>query len=169
MARRSLAERFDALAPRLRIGPLRAGAFTSRLHTERLAAMLGLALGISFGVCFLTGLLSHLIQQPPSWFLWPSRPAGLYRVTQGIHVTTGIASIPLLFAKLWTVYPKLWRWPPLEDAAHAIERISLLPLVGGATFIVRSRARRWSVNLGKSPDLSAGWLYRPAKPPASTA
>ena len=32
------------------------------------------------------------------------RPAGLYRITQGVHVATGIAAIPLLFAKLWTVY-----------------------------------------------------------------
>jgi hypothetical protein len=134
--RRALAERFNSLEPRLRVGPLREGAFTSRLHSERLAAILGLALGVSFGVCFLTGLLSHLIQHPPSWFLWPTRPAGLYRVTQGIHVTTGVASIPLLFAKLWTVYPKLWRWPPLEDLTHAVERISLLPLVGGATFML---------------------------------
>jgi DMSO/TMAO reductase YedYZ molybdopterin-dependent catalytic subunit len=135
-ARPSLAARFDALEPKLRVGPLKHGAFRSRLHTERLAAILGLALGVSFGMCFLTGLLSHLIQHPPSWFLWPSRPAGLYRVTQGIHVTTGVATIPLLFAKLWTVYPKLWRWPPLEDATHAVERFSLLPLVGGATFML---------------------------------
>ncbi len=132
----NLGRRFDALAPRLRVGPLKEGAFTSRLHTERLAAILGLALGVTFGLCFLTGLLSHLIQHPPSWFRWPSRPAGLYRVTQGIHVTTGVASIPLLFAKLWTVYPTLWRWPPLEDITHAVERISLLPLVGGATFML---------------------------------
>ena len=38
---------------------------------------------VAFGVCFLTGLLSHLIQHPPGWFWWPSRPVGLYRVTQG--------------------------------------------------------------------------------------
>lgn len=136
MARSTVAERFEALAPRLRRGPLREGAFTSRLHTERAAALLGVALGVSFSVCFLTGLLSHLIQQPPSWFLWPSRPASLYRVTQGVHVATGIASIPLLFAKLWTVYPKLWRWPPFEDLAHLVERVSLFPLVGGATFML---------------------------------
>ncbi len=28
-----------------------------------------------------------------------------YRLTQGIHVATGIATIPLLLFKLWTVYP----------------------------------------------------------------
>ena len=86
-------------------------------HGERVAAVLGLALGVCFAVCFLTGLLSHLIQHPPSWFEWPSRPAGLYRVTQGLHVATGIAAVPLLFAKLWSVFPRLFPWPPARDVA----------------------------------------------------
>lgn len=68
-----------------------------------MAAWLGVWLGIAFSVCFLTGLLSHGIQHPPSWFLWPSRPVNLYRVTQGLHVATGLATIPLLLAKLWTL------------------------------------------------------------------
>lgn len=104
------------------------------LHDERVAAWLGLALGVSFSVCFATGVLSHLIQDPPSWFHWPPRPAGLYRVTQGLHVATGIASIPLLLAKLWVVYPKLFAWPPFESAAHFIERAAILPLVAGGLF-----------------------------------
>jgi DMSO/TMAO reductase YedYZ molybdopterin-dependent catalytic subunit len=108
--------------------------FTSSLRDERNAALLGLALGISFTVCFATGVLSHLIQDPPTWFQWPSRPAGLYRVTQGIHVATGIASIPLLLAKLWVVYPKLFAWPPFTSIAHLIERLAILPLVAGGVF-----------------------------------
>jgi DMSO/TMAO reductase YedYZ molybdopterin-dependent catalytic subunit len=103
---------------------------------DRTAALLGIALGGCFVVCFLTGLLSHLIQQPPSWFDWPARPAGLYRVTQGVHVATGIAAIPLLFAKLWTVYPRLFQTPVVRDVAHALERISIVPLVGGALFML---------------------------------
>jgi Oxidoreductase molybdopterin binding domain len=103
---------------------------------ERTAAVLGIALGSCFVVCFLTGLLSHLIQHPPSWFEWPARPAGLYRVTQGVHVATGIAAIPLLFAKLWTVYPRLFQTPVVRDMAHALERISIVPLVGGALFML---------------------------------
>jgi hypothetical protein len=106
----------------------------STLHDERVAAILGLALGVSFGICFATGLLSHLIQDPPGWFSWPSRPAGLYRVTQGLHVATGIASIPLLFAKLWVVFPKLFARPVVVSAAHAVERVSLVPLIGGGIF-----------------------------------
>lgn len=116
--------------------PFDEDAFANPLHDERLAAWLGISLGIAFATCFLTGLLSHLIQQPPGWFVWPSRPAGLYRVTQGVHVATGIASIPLLFAKLWVVYRHLWTWPPLRSVAHAVERISLVPLVSGAIFLL---------------------------------
>ena len=57
-------------------------------------------------------------------------------MTQGLHVATGIASIPLLFAKLWTVYPKLFEWPPITGVAHAIERIALVPLIAGALFLL---------------------------------
>ena len=103
---------------------------------ERSAALLGVALGSCFLVCFATGVLSHLIQHPPSWFAWPARPAGLYRLSQGVHVATGIASVPILLAKLWTVYPHLFQTPAVRDVAHALERISLVPLVGGALFMV---------------------------------
>jgi DMSO/TMAO reductase YedYZ molybdopterin-dependent catalytic subunit len=108
--------------------------FTSRLHDERNAAILGVALGVTFTVCFVTGVLSHLIQDPPSWFQWPSRPAGVYRVTQGVHVATGLASIPLLLAKLWVVLPKLFAWPPFTSAAHLVERLAIFPLVAGGVF-----------------------------------
>ncbi len=128
---------WDRLAP-LRVGPLKQGAFTSRLHSEHTAAWLGMALGISFTICFATGVLSHMIQQPPGWFTWPARPAGLYRISQGFHVATGIAAIPLLLAKLWTVFPRLFSWPPVENVAHALERLSLLPLVGGSVFLLMS-------------------------------
>jgi DMSO/TMAO reductase YedYZ molybdopterin-dependent catalytic subunit len=103
-------------------------------HDERTAALLGLALGVCFTICFLTGLYSHLAQHPTSWFHLPARPAGLYRVTQGLHVLTGIATIPLLLAKLWAVFPKLLQWPPVTSVAHLLERVSLVPLVAGALF-----------------------------------
>src|SRR5215211_1737439 len=86
---------------RLRRGPFASGAFSSRLRSERLTAWLGLWLGVAFGVCFVTGLLSHAIQNPPGWFDWPSRPVHLYQVTQGLHVATGYACVPLLLAKFW--------------------------------------------------------------------
>ena len=121
---------------RARRGPLAEGAFPSRLHGERSAALLGIALGIAFTVCFVTGLMSHLVQRGPhsvqDW--WPSRPVSLYRVTQGVHVLTGMAAVPLLLAKMWVAYPRLWSWPPVRDVLHAVERLALLALVGGAIF-----------------------------------
>jgi len=110
--------------------------FTSPLHSQRTAAILGLALGICFTIAFLTGLISHFHQNPPGWLTMPARPAGFYRITQGLHVVTGVASIPLLLGKLWTVYPHFWGRPAVRDVTHAVERISLLPLVGGSLFMV---------------------------------
>src|SRR5690348_10791792 len=70
--------------------------FTSRLHDERVATWLGVWLGVAFVAAFVTGLVSHFMQHPPAWTVWPSRPIGLYRVTQGTHVICGLATIPLL-------------------------------------------------------------------------
>jgi DMSO/TMAO reductase YedYZ molybdopterin-dependent catalytic subunit len=95
---------------------------------------LGLGLGVAFGTCFLTGAWSHLAQDPPSWFTYPARPAGLYRITQGLHVASGMAAIPLLLAKLWVVHPRLFEWPPARSVLHAVERLALVPLVGGGLF-----------------------------------
>jgi hypothetical protein len=114
----------------------RAATASDPKHDERTAAILGLALGVCFTICFATGLYSHLAQHPPSWFTLPAGPATLYRVTQGLHVITGIATIPLLLAKLWVVYPKLFRWPPFAGVAHGMERISLIPLIAGGLFLL---------------------------------
>ncbi|CAN5702993.1 molybdopterin-dependent oxidoreductase [soil metagenome] len=110
--------------------------YQSSLHDTRVAAALGSALGITFTVCFATGLLSHLIQHPPGWFAWPARPAGLYRVTQGTHIATGLASIPLLIAKLWAVAPRFWARPAVPNLAKGVERAMLFPLVGGSLFLL---------------------------------
>jgi DMSO/TMAO reductase YedYZ molybdopterin-dependent catalytic subunit len=113
-------------------------AFTSRLRSERTAALLGVALGVSFTTCFATGLVSHLAQHPldVGFLSMPAQPSWMYRVTQGVHVATGIASIPLLLAKLWTVFPRLLGWPPARSVAHAIERLALVPLVAGSLFLL---------------------------------
>ena len=108
--------------------------FHSPLHSEWLAAVMGIALGVSFTVCFLTGMVDYLAQNPPTWFHLPVHPVNLYRVTEGVHVLTGIIAIPLLLAKLWVVYPNLFSYPPIHSVAHALERLSLIPLVGGALF-----------------------------------
>jgi hypothetical protein len=123
---------------RLRRGPFRPGAFPSALRSTRLTSHAGLALAVAFGVCFLTGLLSHLIQHPPAWFWWPAHPVWLYRITQGVHVATGLASVPLLGVKLWSVYPRLFEWPPARTVAHAIERAGVAALVAAGLFQVVS-------------------------------
>jgi DMSO/TMAO reductase YedYZ molybdopterin-dependent catalytic subunit len=135
----------------LRRGPFRAGAFRSPLRSERLTSQLGLWLGIAFGICFVTGLLSHLIQHPPGWFWWPSRPVWLYRLTQGVHVATGLATVPLLGAKLWSVYPRLFTWPPARTVVHAVERGSVAVLVAAALFQVVTgilNVARWYPPMG---------------------
>jgi hypothetical protein len=111
-------------------------ATSPEVHSERVAARLGLALATTFTICFLTGLYSHFAQHPSLGFELPARPVGLYRFTQGLHVVTGIASIPLLLAKLWSVYPRLFQWPPFTSAAQAIERLAIFPLVAGSIFML---------------------------------
>lgn len=106
--------------------------FKRRLHDPRTATVIGRLLGAAILTAFVTGLISHYLQQPPGWAanLLPSRPSWGYRLTQGLHVASGIASIPLLFAKLWTVYPRLFEWPPVRSVVHALERLSIGVLVG---------------------------------------
>jgi hypothetical protein len=110
--------------------------FRSTLRSSRLSTLLGLALGFSFTVCFATGLLSHLIQHPVDWLEWPARPVSLYRWITATHTMTGIASVPLLLTKLWSVYPMLWERPAAYDIWYALQRLSLVPLVGGALFLM---------------------------------
>ncbi|MGA8112573.1 MAG: molybdopterin-dependent oxidoreductase [Actinocatenispora sp.] len=119
---------------RLRVGPLRADAFRAAPRSERLTSQLGIALGMAVVVCFGTGLLSHEIQHPDWWFSWPSRPVGLYRVTQGVHVASGLVAVPLLLVKLWSVYPRLFEWPPVRDLPHLLSRASVAVLVPTALF-----------------------------------
>ncbi|MFE0644118.1 molybdopterin-dependent oxidoreductase [Streptomyces sp. NPDC058877] len=124
--------------PRIVPSELRPPAFTGRLHDARTATAVGRWLGAAFAVCFLTGLISHYLQHPPDWLAnhLPARPAWGYRLTQGLHVASGLAAIALLLVKLWTVYPRLFVWPPLRSVRHALERLSVAVLVASAVFQV---------------------------------
>ena len=51
-----------------------------------------------------------------------------------MHVGLGLIMIPVVLAKLWSVIPRLFTWPPARSAANVIERVSLLMLVGGVLF-----------------------------------
>jgi hypothetical protein len=103
--------------------------FSSPLHSPAVTARVGRILGIFITVCFITGLLSHYQYQPWSWLPEPASPAWGYRLTQGLHVITGITTIPLLLVKLWTVYPKLFAWPPAKSVVDGLERGSIAILV----------------------------------------
>lgn len=129
------------------VPPFREGSFRSNVHDAAPASWLGIALGVAFGVCFATGLVSHLIQSGGSllthdvvsgggWRAWPTAGGSLYRVTQGLHVVTGVAAFPLLLAKLFVVYPQLFTWPPVRGLRHLVERLSLPLLVGGSLFML---------------------------------
>jgi DMSO/TMAO reductase YedYZ molybdopterin-dependent catalytic subunit len=112
--------------------PSRWPHFRSPLRSTAVTARLGLLVGICFGVCFITGMLSYYQYHPWSWLPEPASPVWAYRITQGLHVATGVAAIPLLLAKLWSVYPNLFRWPPIKSVRHAIERLSVFVLVASA-------------------------------------
>ncbi|HEV7627948.1 MAG TPA: molybdopterin-dependent oxidoreductase [Streptomyces sp.] len=115
-----------------------------------LTSVFGLILLVGVTVLFVTGLLSYAAYNPglgaandktpdKGWlgfflFPWPTDPAWLYRFTQGVHVTLGVVLVPVLLAKLWSVIPKLFSWPPLRSPSHALDRLSLVLLVGGALF-----------------------------------
>jgi hypothetical protein len=103
--------------------------FTSTLHNPAVTARVGRVLGIFFTICFVTGLLSHYQYHPWHWLPEPASPAWGYRLTQGLHVITGTASIPLLLIKLWTVYPKLFQWPPAKSVLNGLERASIAVFV----------------------------------------
>lgn len=115
--------------------------FPSRLRSAAVTARVGLWLGICFAVCFLTGLLSHYAQNVDHPVPFPTSPAWGYRVTQGLHVVTGTAAVPLLLVKLWTVYPRLFLRPARSARRlllEVLERGSIAVLVAGAIFQLAS-------------------------------
>lgn len=118
----------DALADRARRAQ---AAFASPARTARTTVVIGRLLGTAFVVCFLTGVYSHYLQQPLPWMRFPTWP-DVYAATQGVHVTVGIAIFPLLLGKLWTVYPRLFLWPPVANAVELLERVTIALLVASA-------------------------------------
>jgi hypothetical protein len=121
-----------------RLAPPRPETFTSSLRSPAVAARVGLWLGVSFGLCFLTGLVSHYAQLPSPPVPFPTSPSWGYRVTQGLHVTSGAAAVPLLLVKLWSVLPKLFEGLPLRDPRRlllaVLERASIAVLVAASVF-----------------------------------
>ncbi|MFC7359158.1 molybdopterin-dependent oxidoreductase [Nocardioides astragali] len=123
---------------RARLKPPAPEQFTSRLRSPAVAARVGLWLGVSFGLCFVTGLISHYAQLPSHPVPFPTSPSWGYQVTQGLHVTSGVAAVPLLLVKLWSVLPKLFESLPVRDARRlliaVLERGSIGVLVAASIF-----------------------------------
>lgn len=113
-------------------------SFTSRLRGPEVTARVGLWLGICFLVAFVTGLYSHFQQDMPGWLTLPTRPVSLYRVSQGLHVISGTAAVPLLLVKLWSVFPKLFERVDVRNVRRLglqlAERGSIALLVASAIF-----------------------------------
>ncbi|ANS68715.1 hypothetical protein SLINC_6491 [Streptomyces lincolnensis] len=132
------------------LSPFSPGFWRSPLRGTWFTSVLGVVLLGGITLLFVTGLLSYAAYNPDLspvndktpdkgilgfyLFSWPTDPHWLYRLNQGVHVTLGITLIPVLLAKLWSVAPKLFTLPPARSLTHALERISLLLLVGGALF-----------------------------------
>lgn len=131
-------------------GPFRAGFWRSPVRGPWLTSVLGSVLLVGIPVVFVTGLLSYAAYNPGLGgtndrtpgkgllgiylFDWPTDPVWLYRAVIGTHVLAGLAVLPVVLTKLWSVIPKLFTWPPARSPAHALERLSLALLVGGAVF-----------------------------------
>ena len=132
-------------------GPFRPGYWRSPLRGPWLTAALGSILLILIAIVATTGFLSHAAYMPDlgrnaivpkdrdlpliaSFFDWPTSPSWLYGLTQGLHTNVGLIAIPFLLAKLWSVIPRLFAFPPVKSPAQAIERLSIALLVSSAVF-----------------------------------
>jgi DMSO/TMAO reductase YedYZ molybdopterin-dependent catalytic subunit len=164
-------------------GPFRRSFWRSPIRGPWLTSVFGLILLAGIPVMFVTGLLSYAAYNPDlsrvndttpgkGWlgfylFSWPTHPEWLYRLNQGTHVTLGLVLVPFLLAKLWSVLPKLFEWPPVRNPAHALERLSLFLLVGGAVFEFATgimNIQQWYVFPGSfyTLHLYGAWVFTAA-------
>jgi DMSO/TMAO reductase YedYZ molybdopterin-dependent catalytic subunit len=130
------------------MNPFQPTFWRSPLRGPWLTSALGSILLVPVAVVIVTGFLSHVAYEPdlrgnaivpagadlPLLFSWPSAPTYLYAITQGLHVNVGLAAVPLLLAKLWSVIPRLFAFPPVASPAEALERLSIALLVSSAVF-----------------------------------
>lgn len=125
-----------------------ARVWRSPLRGPWLTSVFGAVLLVGLPIIIVTGLLSYSAYGPQfgqaipaevgalqlPWFDWPTSPSWLYRLNQGLHVGLGLVLVPVVLAKLWSVVPKLFTWPPVRSIAQLLERVSVALLVGGVLF-----------------------------------
>ncbi len=117
-----------------------------------LTSALGLVLLAAIPPIAITGLLSNAAYDPRLGsnvlaqgrslgpfdfylFSWPTSPSWLYAVTQGIHVTLGLAIAPIVLAKLYSALSgATLRLAPRAQLAQVLERLMLAFLIGGMLF-----------------------------------
>lgn len=134
-------------------GPFDERSWRSPLRGPWLTSVFAVVLLVALPVMILTGLLSYAAYDPSfggsnnqtpgaglfeyvAFFEWFTSPSWLYRLNQGTHTLLGLAIIPIVLAKLWSVAPKLFEWPPVRSAAQALERLSILLIVGSILFLL---------------------------------
>jgi DMSO/TMAO reductase YedYZ molybdopterin-dependent catalytic subunit len=131
-------------------GPFRPEFWKSPLRGTWLTAVLGIVLLVLVTLVALTGFLSHAAYQPDlgrnalvepdlpftTFFDWPTGPSWLYAFTQGLHVNAGLVVIPVVLAKLWSVIPRLFQWPPARTPAEGVERVAITLLVASTGFLL---------------------------------
>ena len=175
-------------------GPFGRSFWRSPIRGPWLTSVLGLVLLAGVSVAFVTGLLSYAAYNPDLnrvndethgkgllgfyLFSWPTHPVWLYRLNQGVHVTLGLVLIPILLAKLWSVLPRLFEWPPLRSPAHALERprpaadaavLAGRPVGHGRGQAPRAAAARDSVDQLRAGARRAVRLAAPGVVPADPA
>jgi hypothetical protein len=101
-------------------------------RSPRMAVVLGRLLATAFLLCFGTGVYSHFLQDPLPWMVFATRPSWLYQLTQGVHITAGILCFPLIFAKLYSVFPGLFQTPAIRSFPHFLERASIALFVSAS-------------------------------------
>jgi len=107
-------------------------ALAAPSRNAHMAVVIGRLLGAAFLICFGTGLFSHFLQEPLPWMVFPTRPIFIYQLSQGIHITAGILCFPLLFAKLYSIFPELFQTPPIRSFPHFLERASIALFVSSS-------------------------------------
>jgi DMSO/TMAO reductase YedYZ molybdopterin-dependent catalytic subunit len=131
-------------------GPFRSEFWKSPVRGAWLTSILGSILLVLVTLVALTGFLSHAAYQPDlgrnalvdpdvpftTFFDWPTGPSWVYAFTQGLHVNAGLVVIPVVLAKLWSVIPRLYQWPPARTPAEGIERAAVALLVASTGFLL---------------------------------